>query len=233
MAGAILAALLAFLSLPPDPPQDRAVPHALPASGALRLTVMGTSLTANYDWPERLVAALSGCLGREVTLARVARPGSNVTWGLGQIAEVTATAPDILLIEFAINDADLRDGLSLQSAAEAHRRLIADLQTELPETAIVLLTMSPAQGLRGLLRPWLGWHYAATRDLARTADLGLVDLYPRWLARPRAARGLDADGLHPDTEVAAGVILPPLLTALAKTIGHECHGSAVVKADAG
>jgi hypothetical protein len=224
LAAALISGILAW-GIPgraPPPPQDRPLARPLPAADPLRLTVFGTSLTAARGWPEDLAAALGRCLGREVVLARVAGPGMGSAWGLGQVAAVAATAPDLVLMEFAINDADLRDGLSLAESRDTHRRLVAALRAALPEAAVVLMTMSPAQGLRGLMRPWLGQHYAAYRDLAAGADLGLVDLYPRWLALPRPARGLARDGLHPDPQVAAGVIVPAVLDYLGRAAGTDC-----------
>lgn len=215
---AALAALFVARTFPADPrPQDRALPGGTAAATqALRVTVLGTSLTARYDWPARLGPALGGCLASPMQITVIAQAGAGSDWGLAQLAAVAATHPDIVLIEFAINDADLRDGQSLRDSAATHRRLIVALRQALPDARIALMTMSPAQGLRGWLRPRLAQYYALYRDLAAELDLGLVDLYPRWLALPPAARGLGADGLHPEAGVAAGVILPVLVPWLAR-----------------
>lgn len=209
----------------PLAPADRsAVPLTLsdPASGTpLRLAVFGTSLTATADWPEALAGALSDCLGRPVGLARIARAGAGSDWALAQIDRVAAGAPDIVLIEFAINDADLHDGLWLDASLANHRALIAGLRAKAPGARLVLMTMSPAEGLRGLLRPQLARYYRAYRDLATAADIGLIDLYPRWLALPRGARGL-RDGLHPDVATVRGVIVPVALPVLAELAGGSC-----------
>ena len=126
------------------------------------------------------------------------------------------------MIEFAINDADLRDGKSLAATRLSHRRIIAELRLGLPDTRIVLMTMSPAQGIRGTMRPWLSAHYAQYRDLAAELDLGLIDFYPRWLSLPRAMRGLEDDDLHPDPSVAAEIIVPILSKYLSALFGTTC-----------
>lgn len=217
----LLAALLA-LSLAlghalsrPGPPQDRPLAplHASPAEG-LRLTVLGTSLSHDEPWTAALARRLTTCLGQPVQVAVVARAGAAVDWGLDQVGAVAATAPDLVLVEFAINDADLRDGPGLGAARQMHDQLIAGLRAARPDAVLALMTMSPAQGLRGLVRPRLGAHYRQYRALAETHDIGLIDLYPRWRALPRAARGLARDGLHPDPAVASAVIVPVLARAI-------------------
>jgi len=212
----------------PGQPRDRALPQTAGAAempdGLLRITVLGTSLTALYDWPARLEAALAACLDQPVRITVIARPGATIAWGADQVAMVAASAPNLVLVEFAINDADLRGGLSPAAAAQRHRDLVVGLRAAIaPAPRIVLMTMNPARGPRGWMRPRLAAHYAGYVDLARTADLGLVDLYSRWLALPVEARGLERDGLHPAPRVAARIILPVLVPYLAQTWRGGCH----------
>lgn len=187
---------------PPAVPQDIALPVSL-RDGPLWITVFGTSLSAvPQTWPDRLGARLTACRGAPVHVARVAGPGMGSGWATGQVGRVVATAPDLVLIEFAINDADLRDGVSMALSRQQHIDLIAALRNALPGSQIALMTMSPAQGPRGWIRPRLAAHYDQYRSLATTERLGLIDVHPRWLALPRDRRGLEADGLHPDPAVA-------------------------------
>lgn len=212
---------------PLGPPADRPLEAGLPGSGVglgvgsepVRLVVFGTSLSAaRYDWPDRLEAALETCLNRPIETVRIVKPGANLTWAQTQIAAVEAAAPDLVLMEFAINDADLIDGLGRARAAAGTAALMAEL-APLP---VVLMTMSPARGLRGLARPRLAGHYADYRALAAARGAGLVDFEARWRALPRGARGLAADGLHPDPEIAAEIIVPVLVPYLAAAAGGRC-----------
>lgn len=152
-------------------------------------------------------------------MSRVARAGAGSAWGLGAVDEALAARPHLVLVELAVNDADLLDGVPLRRSVANHRAILARLR---PGAGVMLMTMSPAQGPRGWVRPRLGAYYAAYGPLAAEAGAGLLDLYPRWLALPRAERGLGADGLHPEGEVAAAVIVPPLVEAVAAALGRDC-----------
>ncbi len=181
----------------------------------LRITAFGTSLTADPQiWPAQLAQQLTSCRTAPVHVTAIAGPGMGSAWGLQQLDRVTASRADLILLEFSINDGDARDGVSLTTSRQQHQALIAQLQTSLPDVPIVLMTMSPAHGPRGWVRPRLRAFYQLYTELAAEFDLALVDHYARWRARPRDARGLDVDGLHPDPTVAAQVILPQLMRVI-------------------
>ena len=194
-------------------------PGATPADIALsapetpvrHLAVLGTSLSLG-PWPETLRAALSACQGHDVRLTRVAEPGATSLDGLSRLSRITEAAPDLVLIEFAINDADLTDGLARDDAANNLATMLDVLALETPDARVMLMTMSPAHGLRGLKRPFLARYYDDVRRLAATHGTGLADLYPRWLAREDWRDALP-DGLHP-TQAAAEALIPPALLPL-------------------
>ena len=217
----------AALPRPAEAPQDRDLfeaPRALPLERPLRLTVLGTSLTAGAGWPEAVAEALGACLDSPVELTRIARPGAGSDWGLTQVPAVADSRPDLVVIEFAINDADLRDGSFRGKALDRHRRLVEAVRDSAGDPGLVLMTTSPARGPRGWIRPFLAGHYADYRLLAEELDLGLADLHPRWQALPRAERGLDRDGLHPRPEVAREIVLPVLVPLLGRAYGADCPG---------
>lgn len=190
-----------------SPPRDVALtPRPLP--DPLHITVLGTSLSHREPWTDALSEALNACLGpTEITV--IARPGAGVLWGQGQVGAVAQARPDLVLVEFAINDADLRDGLARAAADTEARALIAALSDAVPEAGLVEMTMSPASGLRGLLRPGLAARYGDVITRAESGPQGVIDLHARWLALPREGRGL-VDGLHPDPEIAANVTVTPI-----------------------
>ena len=151
----------------------------------------------------------------------VARPGATSRWGLAQVGRVAALEPDLVIVEFAINDADLADGLRLGRSVAVHHTLLGELAALAPEARVLLMTTNHARGPRGWARPRLGAHYAAYAALARRHGAGLLDLYPRWLARARGGEDGLADGLHPSDAAARAVVLPPLLAQLTAA-GADC-----------
>ena len=186
----------------------------------LRITVLGTSLSHNELWTASLETALETCLGpSQVTV--IARPGAGVQWGLSQITAVAETAPDLVLVEFAINDADLREGRTRAQANAQTQTLFQRLAETLPTVSLVEMTMSPASRLRGVLRPSLAARYDDVITRAQDGPHGAIDLYTRWLALPPGQRGL-ADGLHPDPQIAETVTVPPVRDYIAAHYSAAC-----------
>lgn len=184
----------------------------------LRLTVLGTSLTADYDWPERL----ERCTRSKLVVTKLAKGGAGSDWGRTQFDKLDATDPDIVLVEFAINDADLRLGISRQQSRQNHHTILHHLRRAHPDAQIVLMTMNSAHGIRRyLLRPQLPAYYGLYRELADEFGTGLLDFYPRWRALDAVARE-QADGLHPSQEAAAQVILPALSAYLGIGLDPDC-----------
>lgn len=211
-------------------PADRPLPRWDDATvpDPLRITAFGTSLTARAIWPDGLQAALAACLGRDVRVSRVAQPGMGSAWAETRIDAVAATRPDLVLVEFAINDADLLDGRSPADSRAAHLRLLAGLRAEIPGVRILLMTMNPVRGVpRRIQRPRLAAYDAMLREIAAGGtDTGLADFAPRWRAAwaaPGANPAADLpDGLHPDPQTAAALMVP----VLAKMIGRAAGSGA-------
>ena len=220
---ALIAAGLLFTLMPPLglAPQHRPLPRVTTAGPSLNITVFGTSLSTGTGWPDDLGQALETCLGRPVNISRVTRPGGGSGWGLTALADVRATQPDLVILEFAINDADLRARVGLKTSIGQHQRLISQLQTEVPQVQVLLMTTNPAYGLRGLLRPRLRAYYQSYRGLAADLDTGLADVYGHWLRADKRLRRFP-DGLHPADDAAKAVILPVLLPMIASALDQNC-----------
>lgn len=216
--------VLGLLAAMPDfwPDEPAGAPAAVPLAPVavlgrpLRLAVMGTSVTARYAWPRELAAALSQCLPDPVELRVFAKAGMGSAWGETMVADVARFAPDIVLIEFAGNDSDLRHLRSIAGSRATHRRLIAALRADGRTPSIALMAMNPAFGLRGALRPNLPGFYAMYASLARETGAGLIDFTSLWHEALRQAdrASLLPDGLHPTEAAQARIMRAGLLPAL-------------------
>lgn len=221
LVGLALAGLVAFALRPSAPgpveAQHRMPGAVLPPNGPLRIVTLGTSLTIGSDWHDRLAAELTTCAARPVEIVPVAEAGEGSAWGLQQMDQVIALQPAMVLIEFSINDADILGGVSLATARRNHEAILDALKQAVP----VLMTMSPAFGARGWVRPRLAAHEAQYRTLAEERMIGLIDIAPVWDAALAAApdrRDLMPDGLHPTNEAVARIALPVMRTELGRLI---------------
>lgn len=180
----------------------------------LRIVAFGTSLTALYTWPATLGRRLSICLERPVEIDVVARPGAGSAWALDQTAHVADLLPDIVIIEFAINDADVADGVWPRTSLVQHREILAELQEALPEAGILLITTNPVQGLQRFKRPFLQRYYHLYSDLSEEFGSGLLHLTPNWSGRDLP------DGLHPLDSDATEIIVPGIANLIAQSYGQ-------------
>ncbi len=218
---AAAAGLVLWLAWLPAPgaPRDIAPPRAARPGGVVFL---GTSLSHAPGWPEAALDRLAACGTDAGPPARVTRPGANARWGAAQLDTVAALAPAVVVVEFAINDADLTDGLWPADSRAAQRAILQGLRDRLPGVSVVFLTTNPVTGIRRLTRPRLGAYYAATAALAAETGAGLADLYPRWRTALAEGRVRLADGLHPDPGAASAIAAGPVAAALAIAFGGTC-----------
>jgi lysophospholipase L1-like esterase len=142
-----------------------------------------------------------------------ARPGAASDWGLRAVQDALSHKPDLLFVEFAINDASLWRGLSLARSEANHRKIIAAARAA--GTHPVLVTMSVALGRKALERPGLAAYHHLYRRLADETGAGLIDLAPAWLAlTPAEAAAALPDDLHPTAEAVGRIAVPRYVQAL-------------------
>ena len=193
---------------------------AMPAMALPRETVkvvtLGTSLSARGGWQEPLRRSLAACLDSDVVIVNLAKSGMTSEWGLTQIDKVAAERPDIVLVEFAVNDADVTEFMSLERSAANMTEIVSRLRESEKRPSVYVMAMNPVSGLRGMLRPFLDQYEERHAAVARDLGAGFIDHRPAWarLSNEEAA-GAIADGVHPDPEIAGRVIVPGLVHALA------------------
>ncbi len=179
------------------------------------VVTFGTSLTAKGGWQEPLGHALSQCLKRPVKMWKIGGAGQTSDWGLANVGRVNALKPDIVIMEFAINDADLRRWMSPRTSRHNTVALIRRLREANPDGRVVLLTTHPVTGWKRLLRPMLGRYYEQYRQIARYRHIPLADGEKAWRALPEPVREPALpDGVHPDPQVFARAIIPAVRQAL-------------------
>ena len=174
-----------------------------------RMTVvaLGTSLTANGGWLDTIEKTLKACHRQDVRLLNFGASAKTSAWGRRQIERVIAARPDILLIEFAINDAHLLKGMSRTEARDNIRTIIVGVKRHVPDVRVHLLSMNPVHGLRGWLRPRYNDYNDDYAELAAELGARWIDLRPAW-----ATSGLDLataipDGVHPTQDAARAVVV--------------------------
>lgn len=183
----------------------------------LTVVTVGTSLTSRGGWQEALERQLSVRLVRPVSVRIVARAGETSLWGCANLEAVVALKPDVVLVEFATNDAALQRRLSLGRSLAAMRTILERLLSLTPRPRVVVMAMNPVSGLRGLVRPRLKAYTAAHRDLARALGAEFLDHRPAWHRLGRAARARAIpDGLHPMAAEAAAIMVPALVEHLGR-----------------
>jgi acyl-CoA thioesterase I len=194
------------------------VPETVPKP--LVIAALGTSLTARGAWLEALPAALEPLVLRPVSALKFARVGATSRWGITVVDEAARVRPDIVIIEFASNDAALHRSVSLSASVANVAVIIRRLRATNRNVRLYLMTMSPMIGLRRLLRPRLGRYYDAYPSLAVRERTGLIDNRADWAALPPAtlARALP-DGSHPTAEFALSITRTNVVRMLARDLG--------------
>ncbi|WP_082584764.1 SGNH/GDSL hydrolase family protein [Caulobacter sp. Root655] len=181
------------------------------------LVGLGTSLTARGGWLDALAIGLSKRWRARVKAINLGGGGKASPWGVSMLPRVVAARPDIVLVEFSVNDADIRLGVSLEQSRANARRIVDELKRRCPGVRICLMTMSPVLGVKALLRPMLGAYYDVWRAVAAESRVELIDIYPLWRRQSAARlRAMIPDGTHPTDAAALAITLPAVEHALSR-----------------
>jgi lysophospholipase L1-like esterase len=183
---------------------------------AYSVVTLGTSLTLRGQWADGLAAQLAECRGEAVRVSVVAGAGQNSSWGLAQLDQVIAASPDLVTVEFAMNDASIVHGVSEAQTRENIGEIVGQLRSANPGIQIILMSTNPAHGWGWMSRFGLDGYYALNQSLADELDIDYLDLRPRWTERDM---GQDIpDGVHPLPAAARDVFIPAI-AKLAEEIG--------------
>ena len=204
-----------------EPVVDRAPAglRPLPVGRSVRVLILGTSLTAGGSWTAALERQLAACHGGPVVVERLARPGANSAWGEGALRDRLAAGPDpdLLVIEFSINDSSLWRGMTLGASRARHEAMLGMARAQ--GVPVWLATMSPAFGRKAWERPGQVAYRALYADLATTQGAGLIAMIPAWTTPNAKDRTrLMPDNLHPTDEAMQALAVPALQRALSAAL---------------
>lgn len=194
----------------------------LKAGENLKIVTYGTSLTAGGGWVPQMKAALDAKFPGQIVLENTAKGGMTSEWGVENFDErVVAKKPDVLFLEFAVNDAVERFGIPEAKSRRNLESMIDRARRANPDIEIILQTTNPVldrpKGHDGH-RPDLEKRFETVRKVASAKNTRLIDNEPAWrrlLETDEAAfRKLVPDGLHPTPEGYSEVVTPALLAAL-------------------
>jgi len=182
----------------------------------------GTSLTAAGAWTRLLTNRLKETFPGQVTAHNSGGPGSHSGWGIDNLQQrVIALKPDVVFIEFAINDAVARFNLGPERAKANLEKMVDRIQTALPGCEIILQIMNPVidkpQGDSGW-RPRMAVYQQNYREVAQERGLLLIDHMPAWTRLLEQGepmfRGYVPDGVHPAEDGWREIVMPGLLRRL-------------------
>ena len=193
------------------------------------VVVYGTSLTAAAEWPKALKENFDKQFPGLVTFINGAQSGQQSNWGVANLQErVLSKNPDLVFIEFSVNDAATKHNISAEKSAANLDHMVKALRQQNPQVDIVLQTMNPAwdspdepsHKKYASDRPHLEEYYDTYRKYAREHSLPLVDHYPNW----RKLQQEDEEkfkkwlpeGLHPVPEASLAVTWPAIEALLEK-----------------
>jgi acyl-CoA thioesterase I len=99
---------------------------------------------------------------------------------------VVAKKPDLVFIEFGMNDAHVRFSLSVEQTQKNLDDMLIAIRTANRDCDLVLMTMNCARDAKGKTagtdRPQLADYYANYRTTAAQRKLPFLDLFPLWSA---------------------------------------------------
>ena len=226
-------------------PTQGAILERLQNGESLTLGAIGTSLTdrnwnKNEGWFEQTGAWLNGLSypGR-VRLANRAVCGSasktdpgttDSRDGFRQLSDLlTNDNPDVVFIEFGINDAYTPYKISGQESRDNLQVMINQIrdwaakrnQGSGRNVEIVVQTMNNCVSTHSAQRPELARYYQVCREVAQ-ANLGVlfIDTYGKWLELYNRQREHSTwnryvpDGIHPNAEGAKAIVVPSVQQAL-------------------
>lgn len=218
----LLALVLSILPVSAGEPAVHPFVARLQAGTPQKIVFYGTSLTAAGAWPGQLTKELERRFPGLVTTANGAKSGEHSRWGAKQLDEkVLAQHPDVVFIEFAVNDAVGRFAITIEESRRNLEGMIDRIRAADAKTDVILQVMNPVidrpVGHAGH-RPELELYQDVYRQVGKARGLLVIDHMPAWTALlssdEKTFRAWVPDGLHPQAKGYAEIVLPEILHRL-------------------
>ena len=180
----------------------------LAAGYNVKVMTIGTSLTDmpyGISWPTELYTAIFPKYQGYMILSNRSISSSNSNSGVVNIEQwLAADNPDVVFIEYAINDAVANDGISIAKMKTNLDFICSKILANNSRAQIILQTMNNPVGSALTDRPNIEQYYQGYRDYAAEKGYLLVDNYPLWKnlydTNPTLWATYVSDKIHPSSE---------------------------------
>lgn len=185
-----------------------------------KIVCFGTSLTEGSGWVKMLQKELP-----EYHVINFGKGGMNSNWGVKNLKWVLWFKPEIVLMEFAINDASIlteyyKPVNQFQSSINL-QRMIYDFKVNGIE--VYLMVMNPPLDINiyernpAEDRPEYNEYYELHKAIAIINNIPFIDLTAEWNKLSREDfLWFCPDGLHPNELGSRGITVPTILKQLNK-----------------
>ena len=183
------------------------------------IVAYGTSLTEYTGYANDLKTIFEFKYPDKATVINSGKGASDSNWGRENVESFVADHnPDMVIIEFSINDAFLERSISLGRSKENLLYMVERIRRVNPECEIVLMTMDMPLGIHFDTRPDVEDYYELYRKTAEEEGFFLVDNISDW--KELLAEGeeeylkLVPDGIHPSQQGHRKITVKNLLNVL-------------------
>jgi lysophospholipase L1-like esterase len=183
------------------------------------MVTYGTSLTEMGGWVDLVRTKLTDKYGDKVRVINGAKSAMWSGWGVDNLDErVLAHDPDLVILEFAVNDAFLDYQTDVAKSRANMENMIGRIKKHNRKCEIIIMVTNPMMDVHLQRRPDYLSYYEEFRRIARENKFRLIDTFPEWKELldldPKTYIDLVPDMIHPGPAGSLLVTVPAVLNAL-------------------
>ena len=180
----------------------------LKAGYDVKVMTMGTSLTwwGISPWPSLMMNSLRNIYNGNIILYNEGVAATNSNFGVSNVENwVQALNPDVVFIEYGMNDAVAASNISLSKVYSNLDTIASAILSNNPNADIIIQTMNNCEGGNFAARPDLVDYYQVYRNFAAFRGFTLIDNYTLWMNLWNTDPSLwvtyvNSDSIHPTLE---------------------------------